>query len=72
MRCEGLANDVQCDHKPLPDKKLCEYHGWLSTSDPAFRKLLDHLRKLLAREYVALQIGGRTGMAPDKVRRLLR
>jgi hypothetical protein len=40
--------------------------------DPAFRDLLDHLGKLLAQEYVALQIGERTGMAPDKARRLLR
>jgi hypothetical protein len=72
MRCEGLASDVRCDHEPLPGKTLCEYHDGLSTLDPAFRKLLDHLGKLLAREYVALQIGERTGMAPDKVRRLLR
>jgi len=72
MKCEGLGNDVRCDQESLPDKKLCEYHGGLSTMDPAFRDLLDHLGKLLAKEYVALQIGARTGMAPDKARRLLR
>jgi hypothetical protein len=55
MRCGGPADDVGCDREPLPGKKLCEYHDWLATSDPAFRGLLDHLGKLLTREYVALQ-----------------
>ena len=72
MRCAWLVNDVPCKHEPLPDKTLCEYHDGFSALDPALRKLLDHLGTLLAREYVALQFGDRTGMAPDKARRLLR
>lgn len=56
-RCEWLTDGSRCEHETLGGKTLCESHEWLRTQDPAWRDLLDHVGRLVAREYVAMLIG---------------
>jgi hypothetical protein len=52
----------------MPGKLMCEHLEWARAQDPAWTGFLDHLGRLLAREYVAEQ----TGLTQEAVRRLQR
>ena len=56
-RCEWLTDGSRCEHEALAGETLCESHEWLRTQDPGWRDFLDHVGRLLAREYMAMLIG---------------
>ena len=57
LRCEWLTDGSRCEHEALAGKALCESHEWLARQDPAWRDFLEHLGRLLAREYVEILTG---------------
>ena len=56
----------------MPGKPRCQRHEWLMAQDRAWIDFLEHVGRLLAREYVAEQMQEKTGMTREALLRLLR
>jgi hypothetical protein len=71
-RGNWTGDGLRYKHDALPGKPVCGHHEWVIGQDPAWINFLEHLGRLVAREYVAEQMQERTGLTRETLLRLLR